>query len=290
MATMEKGMKAPRTCGVLIHPSMETAETLAEKIRDYLSGNDLEVQVGQFNHTDFTDWLRAGKADLLVALGGDGTMLRAGELSAQGETPVLGINLGRVGFLMEVTGEDWQAALDRVIEGDCWLEERMRLAIVLEREGERVGSWEALNEAVVGRGRTARPLRIRAHVDGRALASYIADALICATATGSTAYALAAGGPILPPRLRNMLLVPVAPHLSVDRGLVLPVDSEVRLELQSEHEADVSCDGMVLHSLIPGDIVRITPGDRDAVFVRLKDPGYFFHNLTTYLSRSGMNK
>jgi NAD+ kinase len=289
MAVMEQRMNSPRRSGILVHPSMDTAEALADDIRSHLIAHDLEVRVGDFGQSDFTDWVRQGDADLLIALGGDGTMLRAGELSAQGETPVLGINLGRIGFLMEVTRDDWKQGLDRVLEGDCWLEDRMRLAISLLRQGEVIGRWEALNEAVVGRGRTARPLRIKAQVDGRTLASYVADALICATATGSTAYALAAGGPILPPRLRNMLLVPVAPHFSVDRGLVLPVGSEVKLEIESRHEADVSSDGMVQHSLHQGDIVRVVTSDRDAVFVRLKDPGYFFHNLTTYLSRSAAN-
>jgi NAD+ kinase len=222
---------------------------------------------------------------LLIALGGDGTMLKAGELGATNGIPVLGINLGRVGFLIEVARDNWRPALDRVLAGDYWLERRMRLTVDLERQGRRLEAGSALNEVVVGRGRTARPIRLQAEVDNRYLATYVADALICSSATGSTAYALAAGGPILPPEMRNLLLVPVAPHLSVDRAIVLAEGSAVRLELLSEEEADLSCDGQVRQALVVHDVIHIASSPQDALFVRLQDPSYFFHNLKTFMNQ-----
>lgn len=232
----------------------------------------------------FARALPQGDYDLIVAIGGDGTMLRAGELSGLAGTPVLGINLGRLGFLMEVRRDQWRQALDQVVAGDYWLENRMRLEAELLRDDRTVGLWEALNEAVVGRGRTGRPIRLKAKVNGSYLGTYVADALICASATGSTAYALAAGGPILPPRLRNLLLMPVAPHLSMDRGIVLPEGSSIQLELQSRAAADLSCDGQVRSELSAGDRIEVRESGQDARFVRLKDPDYFFDNLTSHMN------
>jgi NAD+ kinase len=268
---------------LLVHPELDGVEQLTADILTYLGERGVEAARGWVAPGDNGDELGGSPLDLIVALGGDGTMLRAGAHGAQTETPVLGINLGRVGFLTEVKRDDWRRALKQVLDGDFWLEKRMRLAVALDRAGERVGHWEGLNEAVIGRGRTARPIRLRTEVEGRSLTTYVADAVICATATGSTAYALAAGGPILPPMLRNLLLVPVAPHLSIDRGIVLPEGCLVGVELLSHHDADLSCDGQVVSALQTADRITIEASGRDASFVRLRDHGYFLRNLMTYL-------
>jgi NAD+ kinase len=155
------------------------------------------------------------------------------------------------------------------------------------RSGEVLGSWDALNEVVVGRGPNLRPIRLSASVDGRHLTSYVADGLIASTATGSTAYALAAGGPILPPELRNILLVPIAPHLSVDRAVVLAEGSTVSMHVNGEN-AVLSIDGQSSIALMEEDHVVVRAAEVTAQFVRFGDPGYFYRNLTAHMNENSL--
>ncbi len=150
-----------------------------------------------------------------------------------------------------------------------------------------VGNWDALNEVVVGRGQTLRPVRLSAAVDGRHLTSYVADGLIAATATGSTAYALAAGGPILPPELRNILLVPIAPHLSVDRAVVLAEGSTVSIRVNGEN-AVLSVDGQPSITLMEDDSIDAHAAEVTTQFVRFGDPGYFYQNLTAHMNENSL--
>ena len=151
------------------------------------------------------------------------------------------------------------------------------------RTDESIGVSKALNEVVVARGQNLRPIRLTTSVDSRQLTSYVADGLIASTATGSTAYALAAGGPILPPELRNILLVPIAPHLSVDRAVVLSEGSSVNIVVKSEN-AVLSVDGQPATPLMEDDQVAVTAADVTAQFVRFGDPGYFYSNITAHMN------
>lgn len=281
---MNDSLDSIKSVAVLAHRDLKQGASLMKEIGKFLTAAGAAVRIGHLADEDFESSLISGQNDLIIALGGDGTMLRAGALGAKGGTPVLGINLGRLGFLMEVQRTDWQSALEKVLAGDYWLEKRARLQVTLIRSGEELGSWEALNECVVGRGRTARPVRIKAEVDHYYLATYFADAVICATATGSTAYALASGGPILPPELRNMLLVPVAPHLSADQALVVPEGSTINLFVGEGPPVELSCDGLLHRELEAGDQIQIDTSPEDAMFVRLEDPGYFFRNLNKHVN------
>jgi NAD+ kinase len=271
---------------VLANRDLMASGGLAEDVRQHLIGEGVEVRMGNLDDEEFAQSLIQSESDLIVALGGDGTMLRAGELGAEGSTPVLGIHLGRLGFLMEVKRGEWHQALERVLAGEYWLERRARIAITLFRGEQQLGQWEALNECVVGRGPTARPIRVQAEVDEHYLATYVADAVICSTATGSTAYALAAGGPILPPEMRNMLLVPVASHLSADEAIILPESSTLVMRVGQGPPVDLSCDGWLHHEMEAGDYVVVAESPEDALFVRLEDPGYFFRNLTEYVNNN----
>lgn len=282
MAAMQTTEKISKIA-LLGHRDVKHTTRLAADVVEYLQAEDIVCERDGLREISEVDSLDA-ETDLIVALGGDGTMLRAGAVGAEAGVPIMGINLGRVGFLMEVHRDGWREAFGRLLGGDFWLEPRMRIRIALRREGKTIGPLLGLNECVVGRGRTARPIRLRAEVDGRYLATYVADALICSTATGSTGYALASGGPILPPQLRNLLLIPVAPHLSFDRAIVLPEGSSVHMKVLSEHEANLSCDGQVHHGVSTGDVITVQGSDRDALFVRFKDPSYFFRNLTSHMN------
>jgi NAD+ kinase len=173
-----------------------------------------------------------------------------------------------------------------VLEGDFWLEKRMMLRAEHRRADELLGTWHVLNECVIGRGEIVRPVHLTAVIDGHTLTTYVADGLIVSTATGSTAYALAAGGPILPPELRNILLVPVAPHLSVDRAIVLHEGSQLYITVRTEHQASLSVDGQEPVSMLDLDTVHTRASEHHVEFVRLQDPDYFYRNLTSRMNEN----
>jgi len=262
------------------HPKFKDASKIAEQIAHLLIRKGLEVEVGIFSN------LKIGDQDFLIALGGDGTMLRAGHLCAPSEIPILGINLGKFGFLTEIDRSEWKEALQLLLKGEYWLEKRMMLNVTQWRLGKKMGQWEALNDAVISRGRIVRPIHLETHVDGRFLSTYVADGIILSTPTGSTAYALAAGGPILPPELRNILLVPLAPHLSIEHAIVLAEGAVVSIETHTDHEAVLSIDGQSPLSLRRDDRIEARSGEHIVRFIRFEDPGYFYRNLTPHMNRN----
>jgi NAD+ kinase len=265
---------------------MKDAPPLASRIADFMRKHEIEAVDGTLADQELRERVRSGEFDFFVAIGGDGTMLRAGLDCAPSGVPILGINLGRFGFLTEVERGEWEPAVARVLAGDFWIEERMMLKAEHARGDEILGTWEVLNECFVGRAGLVRPVRLLAEIDGRYLTTYVADGLIAATPTGSTAYALAAGGPILPPQLRNILIVPVAPHLSVDRAIVLHEGSWVRITVRTDHQAILSADGRDPEPLQDKDHVDVRAGEHSALFARLKDPGYFYRNLTSRMNQN----
>ncbi len=275
----------PQRPVVTAYPKLPAAFAEAEAIAAYLKGKGLNAPCGSLFEEGLRKRIKNNEFDLLIAVGGDGTMLRAGHLCAPCNIPILGVNLGRLGFLIQVQSTEWRDMLDRLFEGEAWIENRMMLRVEHLRAGEIVGSWHALNEAVVGRGQYLRPVKLAASADGHLLTTYIADGLIAATSTGSTAYALAAGGPILPPELRNILIVPIAPHLVIDRAVVLAEGSTISIDVKSEN-AILSVDGAVPTGLDEDDRVDIRAAGYTAQFVRFGDPGYFYRNLTAHMNQN----
>lgn len=270
-------------CG---YPSISGAAGLAEEIVARLQAAGVQATLGTLGDPVLRHVVTSGGLDMLIALGGDGTMLRAGHLCGPQGVPVLGINLGHLGFLIEVERGGWGQALERVLAGDYWLESRMMLRVTWLREDQAQGEWEVLNECAVSRGRSVRLVELVTEIDGTYLTTYAADAVILATPTGSTAYALAAGGPILPPELRNILIVPVAPHFSVDRAVVLHEGSTVTVTVHTAHEATLSMDGQPPVDLRDGDRIRVRASDHVVQFVRLQDPGYFYRDLQSRMRRT----
>jgi NAD+ kinase len=265
---------------------MTEAIAEAAEIASFLSGLGITTFHGLFSDETLRERVRGGEVDMLVVVGGDGTMLRAGHLCAPLGIPILGINLGRLGFLMEVRRSEWRQALPRLAQGDYWLERRMMLHAELWHADQLTGGWDVVNEAVVGRGEIVRPVRLTTSVDGIFLTTYVADALIASTPTGSTGYALAVGGPILPPGLRNILVIPVAPHLSVDRAVVLAEGSSVTITVHTAHQAVLSIDGQPPLALADGDRVCVAAGEYTLQFVHFQDPGYFYRNLTSHMDQN----
>jgi len=270
-----------KTIAVLYNPRPEQALSLAGVIAAWAKRQGLEAHVCSTYQAADAPFL--SEADLLVTLGGDGSLLRVARAAAPYGTPILGINLGRVGFLTEAEPDAWKDVLSQALAGDYWVEERMMLRATALRKGEVLAQAEALNDVVVGRGARARVVHLRAEVDGGYLASYAADGLIIATPTGSTAYALAAGGPIMPPELRNILIVPAAPHLSMERPVVLSEGATVRIILGGR-PAVLAVDGETKCDLIAGDEVVVGASARVARFARVQERTYFYKTLVERLS------
>lgn len=274
----------PKHPVVVAYPRMPEAFAEADLIGRYLKEKGFEAPQGSITDEDLRKRVKRSDFDLMIAVGGDGTMLRAGHLCAPSGVPILGIKVGRLGFLMQVDHLEWREMLERLLNGEAWIEHRMMLSAEHVRSGEILSRWQALNEVVVGRGLVLRPVRLEADVDGRLLTTFVCDGLIASTATGSTAYALAAGGPILPPDLRNILLVPIAPHLSMDRAVVLAEGSSVSVIVKSENSV-VSVDGQPALSLEEGDRVDVRASEYTVKFVRFGDPGYFYRNLNVHMNQ-----
>jgi NAD+ kinase len=271
---------------VLAHPNLPEAFSEASQVASFLEENGVRADYGPLYDEDLRQRAAAGEYQLLIALGGDGTMLRAGHLGGPCNIPILGINLGRFGFLTEIHQTQWRTVLPGLLSGKYWLERRMMLCTEQWRASEHLGSWDVVNEVVVCRGSIMRPVHLITSVDGRFLTTYVADGLIASTATGSTAYALAAGGPILPPELRNILIIPVAPHLSVERAIILAEGSTVSITVKTDHQAVLSVDGQIPVELEDGDRVDAYAGEHTLKFVRFQDPGYFYRNLTLHMNQN----
>jgi len=277
----------PKRPVITAYPKMPDAFVEAEAMSLYLSEKGIAAPHGSLYDEELRRQIRAGEFDMLVVAGGDGSILRAGHLCAPSGVPIFGVNLGRIGFLIQVERHEWREHFNKLLDGEAWIENRMMIHADHMRSGEIIGGWNALNEVVVGRGQNLRPVRLTASVDGLELTSYVADGLIASTATGSTAYALAAGGPILPPELRNILLVPIAPHLSVDRAVVLAEGSSVSISVRTEN-AIMSVDGQPPINLLEDDHVVIRAADVTAQFIRFGDPGYFYRNLTAHMNENSI--
>ncbi|MFZ4519232.1 MAG: NAD(+)/NADH kinase [Microthrixaceae bacterium] len=244
----------------------ETVDWLEERDHEVRLDHDEAALLGRPDLGVPTAGLAPG-ADLVVSFGGDGTMLRAADLAAADDVPVLGVNLGQLGYLTEVEPGSVRMALKRFLAGSYALEERMRLAVTIQRAGSGEERLVALNEAVVEKSGMGHTVRLEVDLDGRPFTSYVADGLILATPTGSTAYAFSVRGPIIDPRHRAVLMVPVAAHMLFDRAMVLRPDCAVTVRVGGDRPAGLSVDGRASGPLQPGDLVRCTGDGRPARLV-----------------------
>ena len=234
-----------------------------------------------------SEGLTAG-LDVAVSLGGDGTMLRTVDLVAGDDVPVIGVNLGHLGYLAEVEPQQLCDALSRFFDGTSHIQERMRLTVEVRSAAgpsAESRSYPALNEAVLGKTPTGQIVRVDVAVDGERFTTYSADGIIVATPTGSTAYAWSAGGPIVAPSHAALLLTPVAPHMLFDRSLVLPPEATIRLEVAADRPAVLSVDGRSLGPLEVGDVVTCTAAASPARVVTFEPRGF----LAILKAKFGLN-
>ena len=259
--------------GFVTHSLREGAVSLAQETARWLRD--------QGHLTEFLDAAAAGGAprdgdqpgalDLAVSLGGDGTMLRTVDLVSPDGVPVLGVNLGHLGYLAAVEPEDLRDALRRFLAGDYQLESRLTLDISVTNDGgdgvHTVLHRSALNDLVLQRPAGGHTVRMEVSVNDASFLTFAADSLILATPTGSTAYNLSARGPIVSPRARVQILTPVAPHMLFDRSLVLDADDVIAFSPIAGQPADLVVDGWLAASLLPGQTLHCRKGDRDARLV-----------------------
>ncbi len=275
--------------GIVYHGKMPEARALAETLRKSLADGVNEVWLSEA-WDEASSKSQAPGTGLLISIGGDGTVLRAARLVVPHEVPLLGINLGRLGFLTELRdGENTLRRLPDVIAGNWHVEERAMLHVQVlgSRDGPVLRGAQpylhALNDIVVGRNALGRTIIVSAFIDGTLVAEYRADGVIVATATGSTAYSQSLGGPILHPEAKEMLLIPLAPHLGQSNPLVLSAASSIDLALEPGHAADMSIDGEKGIELTGGQVVRISMSPHVARFVRLPDSPSFYERVAVRL-------
>ena len=264
------------------------AAEVAAEVASWLVERDhevrlLEVDAGAIGRPELgvaDDELVLG-ADVVVSLGGDGTMLRAAALAAPEDVPVLGVNLGELGYLTAVEPAGAKVAIKRFLAGSYEIEERMRLDVVgptgAAGDGGPDGTVSALNEVVIEKSGSGQAVRLDVDLDGRPFTSYVADGLILATATGSTAYSFSVRGPILDPRLRAVVLTPVAAHMLFDRSMVLGPECRLTARLASDRAANVIVDGREMYRLEPGGSIECRPARRPTRLVTFG--GRDFHSV-----------
>ena len=232
------------------------------------------------------NWTAKDGLDLIFTFGGDGTILRAARYAAPLHVPLVGINLGRVGFLTELNPWQVQERLHAFLSGEYWLEKRAMLRAELWRDGKVIGTFLALNDLVVARAALSRVVNCTLSVNGHHVTTYVADGVIVATPTGSTAYSMAAGGPIMHPELQSIVVTPIAPYLTVIRSLVLPDNNSLSLHIETDDEAFRTVDGQLHVAELHGDTVSLTTSPDPCLFARVQDRAYFTSTLANRLRRA----
>jgi NAD+ kinase len=265
--------------GILYHPKIQKSEQFALKLEEFLKGKGIECWL-------HSSWDESGarslldKSELVVSIGGDGTILRAARIIFPREIPIVGINFGNLGFMAELAAEDAFVGLTSIFAGQGWLDERAMLQAKVKSSGK---TFHALNDVVAGRGKNMRLVNVEVRIDGEPFTTYRADAVIVATATGSTGYNLAANGPIMYPESKDIILKAVCPHLNMDKALILKSDTRISLKVFTNHDAVISMDGQVEDNLVDGDEIEVTLSPNVTRLMRLRSRSAFYTSLVSKL-------
>ncbi len=260
----------PKRVGIVHKRTAPAAAACAISAAQYLASRGLEVLQDEAEV--------ARRADLVLVLGGDGTLIHAARILAGRPAPILGVNMGSLGFLTEVPQAELFQALEHVLSGKADVSERMKLRVHLHRgvaNGAKLVDTEVLNDAVIAKGTLSRMAEFEAIFAGQYVARYKADGIIVATPTGSTAYSLAANGPILFPSMRGLILAPICPHMLTQRPIVLPDDQTMTIRLLSESEVYLTLDGQSGMQLQRDDQVQIKQSQARVLLVRNPRIDYF---------------
>ncbi len=271
-----------KSIGILTKPKFPEVKGTLQAVVVWLRGRNIHVMLGQTSATllgeegGYQDAQLSGKADVLLVLGGDGTMLNAARLAAERSIPILGVNMGGLGFLTEVRLDNLYPSLERVFANDYVLDERLMLRTHIHRQGETVAQGVVLNDVVISKGTLARMIELKIAIEGRFVTNLRSDGLIVSSPTGSTAYSLSAGGPIIDPAVQSLILTPVCPHTLTHRPLIVPGNVKVDLTLTSRDDgAMATLDGQVGVSIAQGDTVTIHTSENRTRLIRFPESNYY---------------
>ncbi len=266
--------------GLLYHPMKEAAHELSGELEKFLAGEGLSVWVcSAWEEKTARTHLKG--TDLILSIGGDGTILRAAQCAISTGVPITGINLGKLGFMTELSIDEVMDKLPSLLAGEGWIDERSLLEVQLSpaADGDKPTTFYALNDVVVARGAIARVISVETSIDGEPLTTYKSDGVIVATATGSTGYSLAAGGPVLHPQAKEFLLLPILPHLSPSYPVVLPSSAVVKLRVSAVNPATLSIDGHINLPLSNGATITVKRSSGTARFLRVHRETAFYSSL-----------
>ncbi|TDI90594.1 MAG: NAD(+)/NADH kinase [Chloroflexi bacterium] len=270
-----------KNIGIVHHGLLAGAGDLAKNLaRKYKAGRNWWLATQDTLH-DSKDDLKS--TDLIITIGGDGTILRGVHVAAARDIPVLGVNMGRVGFMSEIEAKDAVDEISWYLDGNARIERRYMLSATIRAGRQDSDPVLALNDITVARGALLRVIEVSTVVDGVHLATYRGDGVVVSTATGSTGYSLALGGPVMDPQSRDFLVKPIATHMSQVGGVILQESSKVELTVLTDHDATLSADGFVDQPLGVGETVTITQAGDYASFLRRKPPADFWGDLSRRL-------
>jgi NAD+ kinase len=269
----------PRGVGISYNREIEAAAALAQVLRSEIEGRGILAWVADQDDGP-ANRARAAESDLMICLGGDGSVLTCAHMVLGLETLILGVNLGRLGFLTELQSHEISERLDEVLAGHGRVEERSMIQAVVPRQGE---AFHVLNDFVIGRAKFGRAIQLAVDIDSIRIADYRCDAVIVATATGSTAYGLSVGGPILNPESPDLVMVPVAPHLAASNAVVFPASETLRITLEARQQGALTGDGQTDVELGAGDSVVISSSPHKTRFLRLYNRTDFYVRMAARL-------
>jgi NAD+ kinase len=253
-------MKCIRNIGIVAKKQEQRVRRVMNEIVQWLRDRNVEVSVEPEMEDASADFITAAM-DALIVLGGDGTLLRAARLVGERGVPIVGINLGSLGFLTEVRLDERYAALEALLDGRYGIEERGMLQIEVSRDESTLSRYLALNDAVINKGALSRLIELEIRIGDQPAIFTRSDGLIISTPTGSTAYSLAAGGPIMYPTLEAIIVASICPHSLTNRPLVMPDRQELRVRLMRGRDVMLTVDGQVGMSLRPNDCIRLSRAD-----------------------------
>jgi NAD+ kinase len=261
--------------GIIAKPNILEPLEITKNLSAWLNERDIEVfvekdlgdQIGHSNSVDRADIPEL--VDIILVFGGDGTFLGMARLTCKHGTPILGINLGGLGFLTEVTVDELYPMMERIIDGNYEVEERQMLLTTIHREKNAIGTYEVLNDVVINKGAVARIIDLGIYIEDSHVTTYRADGIILSTPTGSTAYSLSAGGPIVHPRIPVTIITPICPHTLTNRPLVVSSDMKVEIKVTT-HEPDtyLTLDGQIGIRLNTGDIIEVKRADSTVKLIK----------------------
>jgi len=274
-----------KTVGLIGRYGDPTVSTLLHDLSTFLKNRKLNVLLDEStasivpdHNLDIANRQMLGeKCDLVIVLGGDGTLLNAVRSLADYRVPLLGINRGRLGFLADIQPREMEKYLNEILDGDYISKKRFLLHTHIERDGETIGESDAFNDVVVHKWDVARMIEVKIFIDGQYVNTMRSDGLIVSTPTGSTAYALSGGGPIINPSLNAIVLVPICPHTMSNRPIVIDGDSKIRIKVKnaSQSQAQITCDGQINLGLVSGDYVMIEKNNQPVELIHPTNHDYY---------------